>query len=135
MSTPYPTRQLGRNGSAVSAIGLGAMGLGGAFYGTADESSVLQMLTRAADSGVAFWDTADVYSASEATIGKWFRHTGRRAEIFLSTKFGAKDLTENAEDIWRPNSQPSYIKWRLESSLALLDPNPKGTELEKRVKT
>ncbi|KAJ7737456.1 NADP-dependent oxidoreductase domain-containing protein [Mycena maculata] len=131
----YPTRKLGRNGPTVSAIGLGAMGLGGAFYGSADEASVLQMLTHAADSGITFWDTADVYGASETTIGKWFRTTGRRGEIFLSTKFGAKDLTENAENIWRPNSQPSYIKKRLESSLALLDPNPDGTDESKRVKS
>ncbi|KAJ7095553.1 NADP-dependent oxidoreductase domain-containing protein [Mycena epipterygia] len=124
MSEPYPTRQLG----------LGAMGLGGAFYGSADEESVLQMLTRAADSGITFWDTSDVYGASEATIGKWFRATGRRDEIFLSTKFGAKDLTENAENIWRPNSQPSYIKKRLESSLALLSPNAEGTDAAKGAK-
>lgn len=70
-------------------------------------------------------------STGEATIGKWFRATGRRNEIFLSTKFGAKDLTENAENIWRPNSQPSYIEKRLESSLALLSPNPEGTDAAK----
>ncbi|KAJ7153893.1 NADP-dependent oxidoreductase domain-containing protein [Mycena crocata] len=135
MSPSYPTRQLGRNGPNVSAIGLGAMGLGGAFYGSANETEVLQMLTRAADCGVTFWDTSDVYGASEATIGKWFRNTGRRSEIFLSTKFGGKDLTENAENIWRPNSQPSYIKKRLESSLALLDPNVEGTAAAKRIKS
>ncbi|KAJ7509056.1 NADP-dependent oxidoreductase domain-containing protein [Mycena galericulata] len=133
--TTYPTRKLGRNGPTVSAIGLGAMGLGGAYYGSSDEGSVLEMLTRAADSGITFWDTADIYGASEATIGKWFRTTGRRGEIFLSTKFGGKDLTENAENIWRPNSQPSYIKKRLETSLALLDPNSEGTESSQRVKS
>ncbi|KAJ7191715.1 NADP-dependent oxidoreductase domain-containing protein, partial [Mycena pura] len=130
----YPTRQLGRNGPTVSAIGLGAMGLGGAFYGAADEGRVLEMLSRAADKGVTFWDTSDVYGDSEATIGKWFRSTGRRAEIFLSTKFGGKDLTENAENIWRPNSQPSYIKKQLETSLALMNANPEGTDETKRVK-
>ncbi|KAJ7447295.1 NADP-dependent oxidoreductase domain-containing protein [Mycena galericulata] len=135
-ASTYPTRQLGRNGPTVSALGLGAMGLGGAFYGAADEAGVLEMLTRAADSGITFWDTADVYGLSETTIGKWFRQTGRREEIFLSSKFGAKDLTEGAENIWRPNSQPSYIKKRLETSLALLDPNPEGTsDAAKRVKS
>lgn len=86
-------------------------------------ASVSHMLTAAANAGVAFWDTVDIYGASEATMGKWFRATGRRNEIFLSTKFGGKDLTENAENIWCPNSQPSYIKRCLETSLALLNPN------------
>lgn len=71
----------------------------------------------------------------EATIGQWFRSTGRRGEIFLSTKFGGKDLTENGEDIWRPNSQPSYIEKQLQKSLALLDPNPDGTDEAGRVKS
>ncbi|KAJ6507103.1 NADP-dependent oxidoreductase domain-containing protein [Mycena vulgaris] len=96
---------------------------------------MLRILTRTADSGVTFGDTADVYGASEATIGKWFRSTGRRGEIFLSTKFGAKDLTENAENIWRPNSQPSYIKKKLESSLTLLNPNPEGADKAKAVQS
>ncbi|KAJ7697010.1 NADP-dependent oxidoreductase domain-containing protein [Mycena rosella] len=118
----FPTLQLGHGDPKVSAIGLGATGLGVAFYGGADDCNVLQMLTRAADSGITFWDTAD------ETIGKWFRSTGGRVEIFLSTKFGGKHLTESAENIWRPNSQPSYIKTRLESSLALFDPNLEGTD-------
>ncbi|KAJ7901512.1 NADP-dependent oxidoreductase domain-containing protein [Mycena leptocephala] len=134
MST-FPTRQLGRGGPKVGALGLRAMGLGGEFYGGADEKGVLEMLSRAADSGINFWDTADVYGASEATIGQWFRSTGRRGEIFLSTKFGGKDLTENGEDIWRPNSQPSYIEKQLQKSLALLDPNPDGTDEAGRVKS
>ncbi|KAJ7204690.1 hypothetical protein GGX14DRAFT_645896 [Mycena pura] len=86
----------------VSAIGLGAMGLGGAqFYGAADEGRVLEMLSRAAGKGITstFWDTADVYGDS------WVPHacddsgTPDPAGIFLSTKFGAKDLRENAENI------------------------------------
>jgi aryl-alcohol dehydrogenase-like predicted oxidoreductase len=43
--------------------------LGGEFYGGADEKGVLEMLSRAADSGINFWDTADVYGASMYTLG------------------------------------------------------------------
>ncbi|KAJ7111944.1 Aldo/keto reductase [Mycena epipterygia] len=127
--TTYPTRQLGRNGPTVSAMGLGAMGkphvLTGIrtmwlLYGGADEDSVLQMLAKAANSGVTFWDTADAYGESEATIGKWFKKTGRRADIFLSTKFGGKDFTENAENI--------HVRQRIASSISLLDPNPDGAD-------
>ncbi|KAJ6544989.1 NADP-dependent oxidoreductase domain-containing protein [Mycena vulgaris] len=135
MSSTYPTRQLGRNGPTVSAIGLGAMGLGGHYYGGADEDSVMQMLTSAANTGVTFWDTADAYGDSEGTIGKWFKATGRRSEIFLSTKFGGKNLSENVENPFKPNSRPSYIKKRIACSLSFLDPNPEGTEEAKRTKS
>ncbi|KAJ6531390.1 NADP-dependent oxidoreductase domain-containing protein [Mycena vulgaris] len=135
MST-FPTRQIGRGSPMFSAMGLGTMGLGGAIYGGADEGDVLEILTRVADSGATFWDTADVRVYLERS-SDWevVQKNWRRREIFLSTKFGAKDLTEKAENIWRPNSQPSYIKKRLDSSLALLDPNPKRPEKAKRVQS
>lgn len=34
--------------------------------------------------------TSDAYATSEALLGRWFRETGRRDEIFLATKFGRK---------------------------------------------
>jgi aryl-alcohol dehydrogenase-like predicted oxidoreductase len=68
----YPTRKLGNSGVNVSAsnpllsysdniVGFGAMGMS-AFYGpTKAEEENFKVLTRAADMGVTFWDTADVY--------------------------------------------------------------------------
>ncbi|KIJ48305.1 hypothetical protein M422DRAFT_247625 [Sphaerobolus stellatus SS14] len=50
MSPKYPTRQLGRNGPVVSAIGFGTMGIG-AFYGKTDKEEALKTLTYAADRG------------------------------------------------------------------------------------
>ncbi|KAJ6463388.1 NADP-dependent oxidoreductase domain-containing protein [Mycena sanguinolenta] len=119
MSQPFPTRKLGKNGPSVSAIGLGAGGISGAFYGKADRAETHKMLTYAADRGVTFWDTADYYRASEEIIGDWFATTGRRSEIFLATKFGAGDLREG------PNkgkicSEPSYIKQAFQRSLKML---------------
>ncbi|KAJ7472729.1 NADP-dependent oxidoreductase domain-containing protein [Mycena latifolia] len=143
MSTVYPTRQLGRNGPTVSAMGLGAMGklqksrvpssshlhptgLGGLFYGGADENSVLEMLTRAANCGVTFWDTADAYGDSEETIGKWFKKTGRRSEFFYQPSL---------EERTSRKIQPSHVKKRIASSLSLLDPNPHGAEKASRSKS
>ncbi|CCM00122.1 uncharacterized protein FIBRA_02149 [Fibroporia radiculosa] len=111
----YPTRQLGRNGPIVSAIGFGSMGIG-AFYGNTDMDEAFRTLTYAADRGVTFWDTADMYGASEAVLGKWFIETGRRSEIFLATKWGGRDQTPGA-DPSKPNSKPSYIQHQLEKSL------------------
>ena len=61
------------------------------FGGYNDEASA-EVLTRAADIGVTFWDTSDLYGphTNEQLIGKWFKDTGRRSEIFLATKFGVK---------------------------------------------
>ncbi|TRM66174.1 Aldo/keto reductase [Schizophyllum amplum] len=112
-----PTRQLGKNGPQVCAIGYGAMGMG-AFYGKTDEQEALDALTWAADNGATFWDTADIYGTSEATIGKWFASTGRRKEIFLATKFGGRDLTPGSSG--QPNNQPEYQRYRIETAFKTL---------------
>ncbi|KAF7326971.1 Aldo-keto reductase yakc [Mycena venus] len=119
MSNPFPTRKLGSNGPSVSAIGLGAGGISGAFYGKADKAETFDMLTYAADRGVTFWDTADYYGVSEQIIGEWFASTGRRSEIFLATKFGAADLREGPTK-GQICSEPSYIKQAFQRSLKML---------------
>ncbi|EIM88901.1 Aldo/keto reductase [Stereum hirsutum FP-91666 SS1] len=123
----FPTRQLGANGPFVSAIGLGAMGIGEC-YGKTDYDEAFKMLTYACDNGVTFWDTADIYGSSEETLGKWFASTGRRSEIFLASKFGAADMRDESErpeapnenGLPPPNSKPSYILRQLQRSLSLL---------------
>ncbi|KZT70939.1 Aldo/keto reductase [Daedalea quercina L-15889] len=112
----YPTRKLGANGPAVSAIGFGAMGVG-AFYGETNTEEAFRTLTYAADRGVTFWDTADMYGNSEEVLGNWFIKTNRRSEIFLATKFGSRDLEL---DNYKQNSKPSYIRRRIEVSLKRL---------------
>ncbi|PCH34484.1 Aldo/keto reductase [Wolfiporia cocos MD-104 SS10] len=114
----YPTRQIGANGPYVSALGFGAMGMG-AWYGKTDEVEAYKTLTYAADRGVTFWDTADVYGTSEEMIGKWFTETGRREEIFLATKFGSMDMS-GPTIVWTPKSTPSYIRTQLERSFKAL---------------
>ncbi|KAG6837046.1 hypothetical protein H0H93_015617 [Arthromyces matolae] len=91
------------------------MGMGNAYYGKSDEDETFDTLTYAANRGMTFWDTADIYGDSEKLIGRWFSQTKRRAEIFLATKFGAADLDSN--DWTRPNSKPEYIRRRLANSL------------------
>ncbi|KAJ6630123.1 NADP-dependent oxidoreductase domain-containing protein [Mycena sp. CBHHK59/15] len=119
MTKFYPTRQLGPNGPAVSAIGLGAAAISGAFYGKAEKSEIFKMLSFAADRGVTFWDTSDYYGDSEAIIGDWFTETGRRSEIFLATKFGASDLSDGPNK-GQISSKPPYIKQAIQRSLKML---------------
>ncbi len=54
------TRQLGSSGLLVSAIGLGCMGMSGA-YGPADESESIATIHAALDAGVNLLDTGDFY--------------------------------------------------------------------------
>jgi aryl-alcohol dehydrogenase-like predicted oxidoreductase len=84
---PVPQRSLGASGPAVSAIGLGCMGMS-EFYGPRDEAQSIATIQRALDLGVYFLDTADMYGigANEELVGKAI--AGRRREVFLATKFG-----------------------------------------------
>jgi len=63
-------RELGRTGWKVSEISFGAWAIGGAWGGVDDRES-LAALHRAADLGVNFFDTADVYGdgRSERLLG------------------------------------------------------------------
>lgn len=86
-SRPFPSTS-----RVVSEIGLGCWQLGGSDWGAVDEASCLDILGRAADAGVDFFDTADVYGAgrSENLIGKFLRQTQR--DLFVATKLGRAGL-------------------------------------------
>lgn len=81
------TRELGRSGLKVSAIGLGCMGMSQS-YGPPDDDESIRTLHRALDLGVTLIDTADAYGqgANERLIGPVVRE--RRREVVLATKFG-----------------------------------------------
>ncbi|NES12216.1 MULTISPECIES: aldo/keto reductase [Micromonospora] len=80
-------RRVGATGPAVSAIGLGCMGMSFA-YGGADDAESTRTLHRALDLGVDHLDTADMYGfgANERLLAPVVR--ARRDEVFLATKFG-----------------------------------------------
>jgi aryl-alcohol dehydrogenase-like predicted oxidoreductase len=82
------TRNLGRGGPLVTAVGLGLMGLS-AFYGKPmPDEERFAFLSHAHRVGERFWDSADAYADNEDIIGEWFRRSGKRGDIFLATKFG-----------------------------------------------
>jgi aryl-alcohol dehydrogenase-like predicted oxidoreductase len=80
-------RTLGTNGPLVSAIGLGCMGMSGA-YGQSDEKESIATIERALELGHNFLDTADFYNIghNEQLIGEAIR--GKRDKAFLSVKTG-----------------------------------------------
>ena len=84
-------RHLGHHGPAVSALGLGCMGMSD-FYGSKtgrDDAESLATIAEALDRGVTLLDTGDFYGMghNEALVGKAI--AGRRDSVFLSVKFGA----------------------------------------------
>ncbi|KAF8178870.1 NADP-dependent oxidoreductase domain-containing protein [Mycena galopus ATCC 62051] len=100
--------------STFSGIGFGAMGIS-SFYGAVEsDEERFKVLDAAHAAGCIFWDTADVYGDSEELIGKWFKRTGKRADIFLCSKFGF--LPTLGID-----GSPAYVKTATESSLKRLD--------------
>lgn len=83
------TRELGRTGQYVSALGLGCMSMASGYaYGPSDAGEAVATLHRALDLGVTFWDTADVYGfgANEELLRQVL--VPNRKKVFLATKFG-----------------------------------------------
>ncbi len=82
------TRPLGKNGPAVSMIGLGCMGMSG-LYGHADENESIRTIHAALDAGINLFDTGDFYGMghNEMLLEKALRGR-RREQFFLSVKFG-----------------------------------------------
>src|ERR687884_1915304 len=77
-------RTLGRTGTKVSPLCLGAMMFGA--LGNTDHDESVRIIHRALDAGINFIDTADVYSRgeSEEIVGKAL--AGRRDNVVLATK-------------------------------------------------
>ena len=82
-------RPLGRTGWKISAIGFGAWAIGGDAWGGADDAVSLAALRKAADLGVNFFDTADVYGdgRSERLLA---RLKAERHDIVIATKAGRR---------------------------------------------
>lgn len=113
MSLPsLPKRKI--SGDDVTAIGYGAMGIA-VLGGAVPDEERLKIFDELYARGCTNWDTANVYGDSEELIGKWFKKTGKRSEIFLATKFG---ITRNPERLVL--GEPAYAKECIEESLRRL---------------
>jgi aryl-alcohol dehydrogenase-like predicted oxidoreductase len=82
------TRRLGSAGPAVSALGLGCMGMSG-MYGPSDDAESLATIHAALDAGITLFDTGDFYGMghNEMLLGRAL--AGRRDGALVSVKFGA----------------------------------------------
>lgn len=111
------TRNLGSKGPEVSAIGLGCMGMSD-FYGAAEDARSVEVIHRALDLGINFFDTADMYGVgrNEELVGRALRD--RRDRAVIATKFGNVRGDDGA--FLGVNGKPEYVKQACDASLRRL---------------
>jgi aryl-alcohol dehydrogenase-like predicted oxidoreductase len=116
-------RELGDSGVEVSAVGFGAWVVGTDWWGDRSEQESIELVRHAADQGITFFDTGDVYGhgRSEELIGEALAE--RRDEVAIASKVGY-DFYNNPQaghgELPKVMT-PEYIHEAVEKSLNRLD--------------
>ncbi len=109
-------RVLGNN-LEVSAIGFGVMGLSHGYGPATDRKQAVELVRAAAERGVTFFDTAQIYGAeNEEILGEALEPL--RGQVVIATKFGFDFGRTDGKQVL--NSRPEYIKQVTEGSLKRL---------------
>lgn len=113
------TRELGRSGLEVSAIGLGCMGISQSYGSPLSKEDGVKLIRDALDLGVTFFDTAEVYGpfVNEEVVGEALRPF--RDRIVIATKFGF-DIDQETRQVRGVSSRPDHIRKAVEGSLRRL---------------
>lgn len=113
--TNLPTHHLGA--LAVSAQGLGCMGMSHG-YGASDDDQSIATIHRALELGVTLLDTSDFYGSghNEELLGRAL--AGRRDQAVLATKFGFTNKRGEATAI---RGDAAYVRQAAEASLRRLN--------------
>jgi aryl-alcohol dehydrogenase-like predicted oxidoreductase len=110
-------RKLGKTGLEVSAIGLGCMGMSHAYGTPPDRGEMIKVLRAAAERGVTFFDTAEVYGpfANEELVGEALEPL--RRDVVIATKFGFEIGSQSRGGV---DSRPEHVRAVAEASLKRL---------------
>jgi len=114
-------RKLGNSNLEISALGLGCMGMSFSYGVVHDKQEMISLMHAAADRGITFFDTAEVYGpfTNEVLLGKALSPI--RDKVVIATKFGF-NLNPDGSPGWQGlNSRPEHIKQVAESSLKRLN--------------
>jgi len=114
------TRELGKSGLEVSALGLGCMRMS---FGDkpVDRQEMISLLHMAVERGITFFDTAEVYGpfTNEELVGEALEPFKR--QVVIATKFGWKHGPEKGpHPMFGPDSRPEQIKRVADASLKRL---------------
>src|SRR6478672_6565426 len=114
------TRTLGSSGLKVSAIGLGCMGMSWSYGPAADTQEMIQLIRKAVELGVTFFDTAEVYGPliNEEVVGEALAPF--RDQVVIATKFGWKSAMPEETRWSLLDSRPDHIRQVIEGSLKRL---------------
>ncbi len=116
------TRTLGKAGVAleVSAVALGCMGLVPSSSSPTGKQEMISLLRTAVESGVTFFDTAELYGAfvNEELVGEALYPF--RGRVVIGTKFGFKYDPSGRPRMPELDSRPEHIKQAAEGSLRRL---------------
>jgi aryl-alcohol dehydrogenase-like predicted oxidoreductase len=114
------TRKLGNSGLTVSAIGLGCMGLNYHRGPALDRKEMIALVRAAAERGVTFFDTAEVYGpfTNEELVGEALEPF--RKNIVFATKFGHDVGPSGSRGTDGLDSRPERIRQAAEGSLKRL---------------
>jgi aryl-alcohol dehydrogenase-like predicted oxidoreductase len=112
-------RRLGRSDLEVSALGLGCMGLSFGYGPAVEKQHGISLIRAAAERGVTFFDTAEVYGpfTNEELVGEAL--TPFRKQVAIATKFGFQLDPETGKQVGL-DSRPAHIKEVAEASLKRL---------------
>jgi aryl-alcohol dehydrogenase-like predicted oxidoreductase len=110
-------RQLGKSSLEVSAIGFGCMGMSQSYGLPGDKKEMIDLVHKAVDRGVTFFDTAEIYGllVNEELVGEALEPY--KGKVVIATKFGIQGMSKGEQVV---DSRPETIRKSLEGSLKRL---------------
>jgi aryl-alcohol dehydrogenase-like predicted oxidoreductase len=113
------TRELGRSGLQVSALGFGCMGISFSYATKLSKDEGVTLIRAAVERGVTFFDTAEVYGpfVNEEVVGEALRPF--RDKVVIATKFGF-DIDPETGQNRGVSSRPELIRQAVDGSLKRL---------------